>query len=354
MAVGAVYAGLVGLDPLVAAARSNGCPAPAHGRQRRPGRGRPRSGGSVAEGDLAAAFGRGLRRHAPVLRLGLQRPPDRVRAARRSRRARRPVGGRDHQPDGPGQRRSSSGRWSFSAWCSSPTSLTTSSIATSSRRRAGRRSCSTRVSDLGEGLVITEDGRFVTGNEAYIGLTGYSADELAALPSLIDLAPADQRDGADRPALQAAGRCGRRASALRVGAGHQGRPAHPGRDIHPAASRGGPAPPARGGARRHRPAPVGGGGARERDPLPHAVRAVAGGHGVRGPQRPADHPATTRSGSSSATPSKELRGVSVAGADASRGPDAERGRVAQRARGRLAGLSHRQALHPQGRPVGLG
>ncbi len=49
------------------------------------------------------------------------------------------------------------------------------------------------LSDLGEGLVITEDGRFVSGNEAYLGLTGYTADELAALPSLIDLAPADQR-----------------------------------------------------------------------------------------------------------------------------------------------------------------
>src|SRR5438477_548738 len=48
---------------------------------------------------------------------------------------------------------------------------------------------------LGEGLVITEDGRFVTGNEAYLGLTGYTAAELAALPSLIDLAPADQREG---------------------------------------------------------------------------------------------------------------------------------------------------------------
>ncbi len=50
------------------------------------------------------------------------------------------------------------------------------------------------VSDLGEGLVITEDGRFVTGNEAYITLTGYTADELAAMPSLIDLAPADERE----------------------------------------------------------------------------------------------------------------------------------------------------------------
>src|SRR3989440_1974706 len=62
--------------------------------------------------------------------------------------------------------------------------------------QAGRQgSLLAAVSDLGEGLVITEDGRFVTGNEAYITLTGYTADELAALPSLIDLAPADQRAG---------------------------------------------------------------------------------------------------------------------------------------------------------------
>src|SRR5438093_1366655 len=33
------------------------------------------------------------------------------------------------------------------------------------------------ISDLGEGLVITEDGRFVTGNEAYITLTGYTSEE---------------------------------------------------------------------------------------------------------------------------------------------------------------------------------
>jgi diguanylate cyclase (GGDEF)-like protein/PAS domain S-box-containing protein len=49
------------------------------------------------------------------------------------------------------------------------------------------------ISELGEGLVITEDGRFIAGNEAYVELTGYSADELAAFPSLIDLAPADER-----------------------------------------------------------------------------------------------------------------------------------------------------------------
>ena len=50
------------------------------------------------------------------------------------------------------------------------------------------------LSDLGEGLVITEDGRFVSGNDAYLRLTGYSAAELAAFPSLIDLAPADERE----------------------------------------------------------------------------------------------------------------------------------------------------------------
>ncbi len=49
------------------------------------------------------------------------------------------------------------------------------------------------VSDIGEGLVITEDGRFVAGNAAYRQLTGYSAAELAAFPSLIELAPPDER-----------------------------------------------------------------------------------------------------------------------------------------------------------------
>ncbi|TME06855.1 MAG: PAS domain S-box protein [Chloroflexi bacterium] len=61
-------------------------------------------------------------------------------------------------------------------------------------RQAGRQdSLLSALSDIGEGLVITEEGRFVTGNEAYINLTGYTADELLALPSLIDLAPAEER-----------------------------------------------------------------------------------------------------------------------------------------------------------------
>ncbi|TMD97082.1 MAG: PAS domain S-box protein [Chloroflexi bacterium] len=50
------------------------------------------------------------------------------------------------------------------------------------------------LSDLGEGLVITENGRFVVGNDAYVQLTGYTREELTALPSLIDLAPPEDRD----------------------------------------------------------------------------------------------------------------------------------------------------------------
>ena len=49
------------------------------------------------------------------------------------------------------------------------------------------------ISDIGEGLVITEDGRFVAGNAAYQQLTGYAAPELAAFASLIELAPAEER-----------------------------------------------------------------------------------------------------------------------------------------------------------------
>ncbi len=50
------------------------------------------------------------------------------------------------------------------------------------------------LSDLGEGLVITENGRFVGGNDAYVELTGYTRQELAALPTLIDLAPPEDRE----------------------------------------------------------------------------------------------------------------------------------------------------------------
>ena len=50
------------------------------------------------------------------------------------------------------------------------------------------------LSALGEGILITENGRFVAGNDAYVALTGYSREELAALPSLIDLAPPEDQE----------------------------------------------------------------------------------------------------------------------------------------------------------------
>ena len=50
------------------------------------------------------------------------------------------------------------------------------------------------LSDLGEGLLITENGRFVAGNDAYVNLTGYTREELGAMSSLIALAPEEHRD----------------------------------------------------------------------------------------------------------------------------------------------------------------
>jgi diguanylate cyclase (GGDEF)-like protein/PAS domain S-box-containing protein len=49
------------------------------------------------------------------------------------------------------------------------------------------------ISDIGEGLVITDRGRYVAGNAAYQQLTGYDPAELAALQSLIDLAAPEER-----------------------------------------------------------------------------------------------------------------------------------------------------------------
>jgi len=50
------------------------------------------------------------------------------------------------------------------------------------------------ISDIGEGLVITDQGRYVAGNAAYQALTGYGPDELAAFSSLIELAPPEERE----------------------------------------------------------------------------------------------------------------------------------------------------------------
>src|SRR5438132_917295 len=49
------------------------------------------------------------------------------------------------------------------------------------------------LSEIGEGIMISENGRFVVGNDAYVELTGYTREELAAMPSMIELAaPEDQ------------------------------------------------------------------------------------------------------------------------------------------------------------------
>ena len=67
-------------------------------------------------------------------------------------------------------------------------------IATASERRRERYQMLLQaISDLGEGLLITERGRMVYANPAYLRLSGYSDHELRALPSLIDLAPPEQQ-----------------------------------------------------------------------------------------------------------------------------------------------------------------
>ena len=67
-------------------------------------------------------------------------------------------------------------------------------IATSSERRRERYQMLLQaISDLGEGLLITERGRMVYANPAYLRLSGYSDGELRALPSLIDLAPPEHQ-----------------------------------------------------------------------------------------------------------------------------------------------------------------
>ncbi|MBV8529020.1 MAG: diguanylate cyclase, partial [Candidatus Dormibacteraeota bacterium] len=65
--------------------------------------------------------------------------------------------------------------------------------ASSERRRARYQMLLQAISDLGEGLLITERGRMVYANAAYLRISGYTEAELRALPSLIDLAPPGQQ-----------------------------------------------------------------------------------------------------------------------------------------------------------------
>lgn len=52
------------------------------------------------------------------------------------------------------------------------------------------------LSELGEGVVVTDAGRLLYANDAYCKMTGYGYEELEALPTLLELA-----DPAERPAL---------------------------------------------------------------------------------------------------------------------------------------------------------
>ena len=62
------------------------------------------------------------------------------------------------------------------------------------------------MSDLGEGFVLTRDGRIVYANEAFCGITGHSLDELQLLPAVMGLiAPEDRAAAADRVAARLGG-----------------------------------------------------------------------------------------------------------------------------------------------------
>jgi PAS domain S-box-containing protein len=65
------------------------------------------------------------------------------------------------------------------------------------------------LSEVGEAMIVLEDGRVVHANEAFAAMTGYSQREIAELPSIYDLMPEEQRQRVHRrAALRLAGRVG--------------------------------------------------------------------------------------------------------------------------------------------------
>src|SRR5262249_40922559 len=49
------------------------------------------------------------------------------------------------------------------------------------------------LEDIGEGLLISQDGKAVYANDAFLSLTGYTLKELTDLPSVVDLVVPEQR-----------------------------------------------------------------------------------------------------------------------------------------------------------------
>ena len=66
---------------------------------------------------------------------------------------------------------------------------------TTQRARDQAESLLRSIGDMGEGIVITERGRLVACNQAYVEMTGYTRDELFAFESLLDLSPVEERPG---------------------------------------------------------------------------------------------------------------------------------------------------------------
>ncbi|MFP5350972.1 MAG: MASE1 domain-containing protein [Actinomycetota bacterium] len=61
------------------------------------------------------------------------------------------------------------------------------------RRERLNESLLSALSDLGEGFLMTDAGRLTYANEAYCKMTGYTLEELMALPSLLELSPPEER-----------------------------------------------------------------------------------------------------------------------------------------------------------------
>ena len=56
------------------------------------------------------------------------------------------------------------------------------------------------LSEVGEGMLVLEDDRLVYANPAFLAMSGYSTEELQALPSMFDLVEEAEREDVRRRA----------------------------------------------------------------------------------------------------------------------------------------------------------